>query len=70
MVCERCRGSGFIQGFPCTYCMGGITNCCDGMEICDASEQGDAQMERGRASQRQQEGTDSEGSQTSNSDHA
>lgn len=31
MRCEWCNGRMFRDGFPCTHCMGGITNCCDGV---------------------------------------
>lgn len=37
MRCEWCHGRMFRDGFPCTHCMGGITNCCDGV-YCESDD--------------------------------
>ena len=34
MRCERCHGAMMVNGQPCPNCLGGQTNCCEGL-ACD-----------------------------------
>lgn len=68
MQCEWCHGRMFIDSFPCTHCVGGITNCCDGGP--GAVYGGDAEIQEGCVAQRIEGGSDSDEPEASDSDYA
>lgn len=68
MRCEWCNGRMFIDGFPCTHCLGGETNCCDGGP--GAVYGSDAQIQEGQLALRLEGGSNCQKQKASDSDNA
>lgn len=50
MRCEWCHGRMFVDGQPCTHCLGGQTSCCEG-PVCEIEVVESQQVELAEAQQ-------------------